>query len=290
MFGSCCCQKEEDPADAEVCQVREETFSKSSAAEIPVEPMKTTEDAPSSIEERKGKEDPPPKKLESPAPEVQPQQTTPASAVQKTLQETGVQEPAAKQEPALQEPSPKDNNPADDTEFSVVLTCSEDQKIGLSMDYRDMDSFFITGVKANGAIAAWNASNSRYQVCQGMRIITINGIQGNPQAMLPEFSKAGKASLLVRRCQCESNEFAVGLSIATEENLGLSLDWSDKVTFLISAVKPDGAVQSWNKANSQLQIAQGMRIIQINGLRGDAEKMLQELKLKGNVHLIIRKA
>jgi len=202
-----------------------------------------------------------------------------------------LQTPAA-QEPAVQQAAaPLNENASGAPEFSVILSVAEGQKIGLAVDYSDQETFFVNEVRPGGAVEAWNVSNPRLQVCQGMRVIAINGIRAKAESMLPEFVKTGKVDMLVRRCQCASGEFAVVLPVAAGQIPGLSCDWSDLRTFYISQVKPDGAAAAWNlSAEPQLQVAPGMRIVEINGVQGSPEKMLREFKKEGSVHLILRRA
>merc|ERR1712232_762790 len=59
---------------------------------------------------------------------------------------------------------------------------------------------------------------------------------------------------------------------SSEENLGISLGWPDKATLLVTAIKETGTVASYNADNlntPQMQVCDGDRIVDINGVSGD---------------------
>lgn len=72
--------------------------------------------------------------------------------------------------------------------------------------------------------------------------------------------------------------FVVALTLQDDEKLGLSLDYADQKTLLILAVRSGGAAEKWNSENPEVAMCVRSRIIEVNGVSGQAQEMLEELK------------
>uniref|UniRef100_A0A7S4PS37 Calmodulin n=1 Tax=Alexandrium monilatum TaxID=311494 RepID=A0A7S4PS37_9DINO len=68
--------------------------------------------------------------------------------------------------------------------------------------------------------------------------------------------------------------------------LGVKVDSSDGRTLLIKSINGDGLIAEWNSQNRAKQVSPGDRIIEINDLRGDAKRLMKELKKKLPMDLV----
>lgn len=59
--------------------------------------------------------------------------------------------------------------------------------------------------------------------------------------------------------------------------LGIDVDHEDNRTLLVENVK-EGLVQDWNLAHPELQVTVGDRIVEVNGVKEDVMRMLEECK------------
>lgn len=71
--------------------------------------------------------------------------------------------------------------------------------------------------------------------------------------------------------------------------LGVDVDHADNRTLLVDNVGP-GVVEDWNNQHSaELQVRKGDRIIEVNGVKEDINKMIAECKVEGVVKMLVRR-
>lgn len=197
---------------------------------------------------------------------------------------------------------------ADDSIFEVTLTINDGEKLGLSCDFTDGKTFVISLARPGGAAVKWNAQNPDQALSEGCRIIMVNSVDGDAKLMLAEMHKVGPMTLLVKRAdavtEAASKALAVQLQLSTADDglfvamlmlsedvkLGLSCDFSDGKTFLISVTRPGGAADEWNSHNPEKALSPGCRILEVNTVKDDAKEMLVELQKVGAVQLLVRQA
>jgi len=90
--------------------------------------------------------------------------------------------------------------------------------------------------------------------------------------------------------KADDSIFEVTLAINDGEQLGLSCDFSDGKTFLISLARPGGAAVKWNAQNPDQALSEGCRIIRVNSIDGDAKLMLAEMHKVGPMTLLVKRA
>eukprot|EP00931_Biecheleriopsis_adriatica_P019735 TRINITY_DN13374_c0_g2_i1.p1 TRINITY_DN13374_c0_g2~~TRINITY_DN13374_c0_g2_i1.p1 ORF type:complete len:1073 (+),score=270.19 TRINITY_DN13374_c0_g2_i1:86-3304(+) len=84
------------------------------------------------------------------------------------------------------------------------------------------------------------------------------------------------------------NQWMVTVTIGGNTRLGVDADWSDGKTLYIKAVLP-GAVQDWNKENPAKAVQAGDKVISVNGVGGDAQAMVKEIKDRSLLQLLFQK-
>eukprot|EP00416_Gambierdiscus_australes_P030415 CAMPEP_0171090570 /NCGR_PEP_ID=MMETSP0766_2-20121228/31941_1 /TAXON_ID=439317 /ORGANISM="Gambierdiscus australes, Strain CAWD 149" /LENGTH=154 /DNA_ID=CAMNT_0011548579 /DNA_START=112 /DNA_END=576 /DNA_ORIENTATION=- len=72
-------------------------------------------------------------------------------------------------------------------------------------------------------------------------------------------------------------EWKVVIDKTSGTRLGVDVDHQDGATLLIDAIT-GGLAQKWNVDNPDKEVKQGDRIIEVNGIRGDVELLVQECK------------
>jgi len=84
-------------------------------------------------------------------------------------------------------------------------------------------------------------------------------------------------------------QWMVTVSISGSNRLGVDADWSDGKTLYIKAILA-GAVSDWNKENPTKAVQPGDRVISVNGVTGDAQAMVREIKDRNLLLLLFQKA
>ena len=80
-------------------------------------------------------------------------------------------------------------------------------------------------------------------------------------------------------------EFTITVDKTSGTRLGVDVDHQDGKTLLIEAVT-GGLMEKWNNENSSKKVANGMRIVEVNKLRGDVLQLVDECK-KNKVHTMV---
>eukprot|EP00435_Cladocopium_sp_Y103_P027712 s3001_g6.t2 len=97
-------------------------------------------------------------------------------------------------------------------------------------------------------------------------------------------STRGSASMATK-----PGQWMVTVSISGSNRLGVDADWSDGKTLYIKAILA-GAVHDWNKENPTKAVQPGDRVISVNGVTGDAQAMVREIKDRNLLLLLFQKA
>jgi len=69
--------------------------------------------------------------------------------------------------------------------------------------------------------------------------------------------------------------------------LGIEVNIADEKTLLIDLIE-EGLVADWNAANPHNEVMVGHRIISVNGVAGDADRMTEECKSQEDLNMLIR--
>eukprot|EP00971_Amphidinium_carterae_P336031 6472168-Amphidinium_carterae.1 len=73
-------------------------------------------------------------------------------------------------------------------------------------------------------------------------------------------------------------EFAATLDKREGGTHGIDIDWSNGTHLLIEKVNTPGLVAQWNEEHPEKQISAGHFIVEVNGVRGTATDLLEEMK------------
>lgn len=86
----------------------------------------------------------------------------------------------------------------------------------------------------------------------------------------------------------KDGEYEVILDRSTGDKLGIDVDHQDGVALLIEAIN-GGVVGTWNKANPSKEVQTGDRIVEVNGVRGEAMKLVDECKQQKQLRVKIKR-
>mmetsp|Transcript_45945 Transcript_45945/g.127513 ORF Transcript_45945/g.127513 Transcript_45945/m.127513 type:complete len:289 (-) Transcript_45945:96-962(-) len=131
----------------------------------------------------------------------------------------------------------------------------------------------ITKIK-DGPINEWNESHPSCPVRVGDCVVGVNGTEGSAVAMLATFRSCTECRMLLRR----ENEYSFILSRVGSVDIGLGIAWREGSDPAIEQVTA-GPIKRWNEENPDLQVRKGDRIVAVNGVRGNTQAMLNELKI-----------
>eukprot|EP00928_Gymnodinium_smaydae_P025322 TRINITY_DN2020_c0_g1_i1.p2 TRINITY_DN2020_c0_g1~~TRINITY_DN2020_c0_g1_i1.p2 ORF type:complete len:247 (-),score=67.09 TRINITY_DN2020_c0_g1_i1:58-798(-) len=194
-------------------------------------------------------------------------------------------------------------------EFIIDVTLAGKDILGLDVDWGDGKTLYIKGVKP-GIVKEWNRTHPVDSVQSGDRVIAINGVADDPQAMLGVCRNRGRLKLLIRSkadratriAQAKKAQAAAEQAVEMQppsleslvtldtqgQPLGIDVDWADGKTLYIRATQP-GAVEEWNKSrgNNEAMVA-GCVIVAVNGVSADPHAMLQQCKSNRKLQLLLR--
>mmetsp|Transcript_39595 Transcript_39595/g.72256 ORF Transcript_39595/g.72256 Transcript_39595/m.72256 type:complete len:168 (+) Transcript_39595:103-606(+) len=90
------------------------------------------------------------------------------------------------------------STPDENQLFSVEVTKSKGNKLGLDVDYGDGINLRVTRVKA-GLISDWNYANPRKRIDVNDFIVEINEVKGDSNRLLDQILKSAVLSMVVRK-------------------------------------------------------------------------------------------
>mmetsp|Transcript_139859 Transcript_139859/g.389759 ORF Transcript_139859/g.389759 Transcript_139859/m.389759 type:complete len:143 (-) Transcript_139859:249-677(-) len=86
-----------------------------------------------------------------------------------------------------------------------------------------------------------------------------------------------------------ADEYAITLDKSQGLRLGIDVDHQDGVSLLIETIN-GGLVEAWNKANPEVAVRQGDRIVEVNNVRDDVLSLVDECKQDKVLHMRLRRA
>jgi len=86
----------------------------------------------------------------------------------------------------------------------------------------------------------------------------------------------------------DTREFTVEVVRTPGSKLGVDVDHQDGLTLFVDNVT-HGIINAWNIQNPGHQIQPGDRIIEVNGFRGDVQKLIDECKKSQTLVMKVRK-
>mmetsp|Transcript_69714 Transcript_69714/g.145677 ORF Transcript_69714/g.145677 Transcript_69714/m.145677 type:complete len:240 (-) Transcript_69714:208-927(-) len=155
--------------------------------------------------------------------------------------------------------------------IALQLDRSLQANVGLNLDALDEQSAFVDGI-VPGAIDTWNRTHAdEEKLFVYDRILSVNGVRGHTEQILREMRQSLTWNLIVERPE----EVKIHIDCTKNPSLGLDLKYSPKGGSLLIASIGDGAVKEWNATSIGEKILPRDRIIEVNGIRGTARKLLE---------------
>lgn len=163
----------------------------------------------------------------------------------------------------------------------IRLDRTMEVNIGLNLDALDDQTCFVDGILA-GAVDTWNRNHMDQPTLKSHdRIIAVNGVCGETDALLKEMRHTTVWELVVDR----PVEVKLRVDCQKYPSLGLDLKYSPNGGTLLIAGIADGAIKDWNANTTGAKIEPRDRIVEVNNIRGTARHLLdtatdvQELSL-----------
>jgi len=168
--------------------------------------------------------------------------------------------------------------------LSFVLERKPEDSIGLNLDAVDETAPFVDDVLV-GSVRDWNENKPKEQQLRIYdRIIEVNGVTGNTNAILAAMKASPCWHMVVQRPM----QMQVTVSADKAISLGLDLKYSPNGrSLLIDEVLADGGIKKWNDEHSDKQVKAFDRVIQINGRIGTAKELLESAANKTCLELVI---
>eukprot|EP00927_Polykrikos_kofoidii_P054184 TRINITY_DN48649_c0_g1_i1.p1 TRINITY_DN48649_c0_g1~~TRINITY_DN48649_c0_g1_i1.p1 ORF type:complete len:280 (+),score=42.53 TRINITY_DN48649_c0_g1_i1:250-1089(+) len=197
-------------------------------------------------------------------------------------------------------------------EFTISVHLSGKDILGLDVDWGDGKTLYIKGVKS-GVVKDWNRDHPSEVVRGGDRVIGVNGIADDPDAMLAECRNRGHLTLLIRGQEDRtslkakprdeppmvSQDVGPELSAGANESLitldtsgqplGIEVDWVSGCALYIRSMQ-SGALEDWNTAHDpERAVLPGDTIVAVNGFAGDAAVMIRHCQNNRRMQLLVRR-
>lgn len=168
----------------------------------------------------------------------------------------------------------------------VAVVAKGDRKLNMDINFHDNTTLLVTRVKP-GPCDDYNQANFGKEISPGDRIVSVNGVTGDSQQMVNACKGAAELKLTIRR----SEEMTMKLAkTSPDQILGMDLELCDTMTVVITNID-DGAnsiTAEHNRQAPDFRIEKDYRIIGVNGVRGNAENILEALQGASAWELTVR--
>lgn len=159
-------------------------------------------------------------------------------------------------------------------------------KLGADINYHDKVTFLIMRVNA-GPCHDYNLTDPDVLIAPGDRIVSVNGVSGDINQMLQAI-KAAELKMTVRKCD---EKIVTLMKSFPKQKLGIEVKQCDTVTLVISSLgeAEDSVVAEYNSTSSGVILEKGLRIIGVNNIYGEPERLQAELMSSESWTLITRR-
>lgn len=164
-------------------------------------------------------------------------------------------------------------------EFSVTITKVPGKHLGLGLDILDQVSAVVDLVD-KGPVREWNREHPDLQIKLGDRIVEVNDTRGQAREIVQRFREDMTLKMVLRRPK------EVMVTFIKTKELGLQLHFSQESSALLILEVAEGHVRDWNDANKGRGVRPGDRIVEVNGIRGKAPDLMEQIRENDELELL----
>lgn len=180
-------------------------------------------------------------------------------------------------------PAPKTGRDFFTASFDFEVLKAAGDTWGIEADPMDGAVMEVCVIR-DGLISKYNASvkDENEQMKLGDYIVSINGVKGDTDAMVTVMQKPSRKTVSVRRLKTwEVNLKQSGAALRPCMNRA-----SNGRTLLIVDAD-DKIFKDWNLANPDLDIQKNDRILMINGIDSESEKMMEQVEQASDLKILV---
>jgi hypothetical protein len=159
------------------------------------------------------------------------------------------------------------------TTFEIELTKPPGESLGLELDPLDGEVMQVCKIR-DGLVKSYNEANKDKQVRVGDFLTSINGVTGRTDLMIERFQKDATLKVKIRRLKSWDVTLVQPRAAAIRPAVNRAANGR---TLLILDIS-DRAIKEWNAANPGLDIAKHDRIISVNGMESESDKMMEQVE------------
>lgn len=172
----------------------------------------------------------------------------------------------------------------EDSRVFAAFIARGDRKLMADVNFHDNTTLLVIRVKP-GPADDYNKENPGNEIGPGDRIVSVNGVIGDTQKMVNACKDDPELKMMVRRCE----EITIKLAKRTKDHvLGLDVSLCDTMSLVVSRVVEDdySLAAEHNRRAPDFGIEKDFRVMEVNGVRGDVDKMMEAI-LGGNAWEIV---
>lgn len=157
---------------------------------------------------------------------------------------------------------------------------------GAGLEIESINGKLLVAKLKKGPMMTWNQEHSddpERMVLPCDRIVRVNGTESDSNKLIDELKNDQRLKIVMRH--------AKRFNVCVERNgseLGMCVIGGNvKLDMLKISALRDGVVNNWNNTQPESAISAGDRIISVNGLEGDPEQMLNELRTNNRLDMTL---
>lgn len=166
--------------------------------------------------------------------------------------------------------------------FDVELVKMPGETFGVEVDTLDNEVMQVCMIR-DGIVSKYNATAAPGKDMKlGDFLVNINGVGGSTEAMVERMKRDDKFKISVRRLKTweatlkqKPSQIRPSMNRAANGRTILVLNANDK------------PVRDWNAANPDLAIKENDRIVMINGVENESDKMMEQVEQASDLKILV---
>jgi len=160
-----------------------------------------------------------------------------------------------------------------DRDFKVTLYTELEKGFNIQVTCNGLHDIVVITYVGDGPGTRWNEIYEDRQIKPNDRLLEVNG-KTSSNDMVDELRASSVAALKLRRPVSKR----IRMPRPANRPMGMACLPFDEETVWVDRVVTDGIIPEWNSQNLVSQVAPSTRILEVNGVKGSAEALLEEIK------------
>ncbi|CAK0875038.1 unnamed protein product [Prorocentrum cordatum] len=165
------------------------------------------------------------------------------------------------------------------------VASSEEPRVGASIDAPGRDLVSQDSLVSSVALQSWSSSGA-----SAHDLVPRHSLVSSEAAQAGTSVETSRRDPLWQPSRKGTHEFTIRLDKRSYGvSFGARIDWMDDATLQLESITKQGLIRNWNLTNPEEPIKTADRIVEVNGCRGCASRLMAELMKQQMLNIVLRR-